>query len=89
MSHRCWLANEMEESDALTIEDAWSPDDAASEACSTWNDGGTFAGENLEGPIEVLVRDAADGALYRVEVRVEWDPSFHGGEPVRVEEPAP
>lgn len=87
MSYRCWLTNDMSESDALTIEDAWSPDDAAGEACQKWNDGGTFAGENLgECEIEVSVRDERDGALYHVEVTVDWEPSFNAGPPTRVEE---
>lgn len=85
MSYRCWLVNDMDERDAITIEDVWCPDEAASEACSKWSDGGTFAGESLEGPIEVSVRDAW-GALYLVEVTVEWEPTFNAGTPTRVKE---
>ena len=75
MSFRCWLPNYEDEGSALLVEDEWSAEDAAAEACQKWSDNGVWSGDPIPDPIEVHVRDV-NGDLWIVEVEPSYDVSF-------------
>lgn len=84
---RCWLKDSHEETSGCDVDDAFDAQDAASEACQRWNDGGTFAGDPMPESFGVYVRDLASRELFLVEVTPTWDVSFCADTPAPAAEP--